>query len=67
MTRLKLSALFVSLFSILMLTGCADDLRIQNERQRKEIAELGGKLQTNKHLRTELSAGTCVSSKIHWI
>lgn len=48
MTRLKLSALFVSLFSILMLTGCADDLRIQNERQRKEIAELGGKLQTNK-------------------
>lgn len=45
MTRLKLSALFVALFSIALLTGCADDLRIQNERQRKEIADLGGKIQ----------------------
>lgn len=48
MTRLKFSALLIVCISVATLTGCADDLRIQNERQRKEIAELGSKLQTNK-------------------
>ena len=48
MTRLKFPALLIVCISVATLTGCADDLRIQNERQRKEIAELGSKLQTNK-------------------
>ncbi len=49
MTPLKLSAVLLTVcISVATLTGCADDLRIQNERQRKEIADLGSKLQTNK-------------------
>ncbi len=49
MRPLKLSAVLLTVcISVATLTGCANDLRIQNERQRKEIADLGSKLQTNK-------------------
>lgn len=55
MTPLKLSAVLLTVcISAATLTGCADDLRIQNERQRKEIADLGSKLQTNKLTNSQL-------------
>jgi chemotaxis protein MotB len=48
MRPLKLSAVLLTVcITVATLTGCADDLRIQNERQRKEIADLGSKLQKN--------------------
>ena len=46
MQIMKLSALvlfFIS--SLVILTGCADDLQVQNSRQKKQIAELQSELQ----------------------
>ena len=54
MTTLKLSAVLCLSFCSLLLTGCADDLRIQNERQRKEISDLSSKLQANKLLSEQM-------------
>jgi chemotaxis protein MotB len=47
MTSLKLSAISLVCITLALLTGCNDETRIQNERQRKEIADLGSKVKAN--------------------
>jgi chemotaxis protein MotB len=47
MTSLKLSAISLVCLSLSFLAGCDDELRIQNERQRKEIADLGSKVKAD--------------------
>ena len=48
MRIVKLSGVLLFCLSMLLVNGCADDLRIQNETQRKRIAELESQLQTTK-------------------
>ena len=49
MARLKIFVIIlVVCLSLVMLTGCNDDLKIANERQRAEIKKLSGDAQANK-------------------
>ena len=48
MRIVKLSGVLLVCLSLLLINGCANDLRIQNETQRKRIAELESQVQTAK-------------------
>jgi len=65
MRAVKLSAFFVLFACILVMGGCAGDLRVQNDTQRRRIAELESEVQATKlrldQLRRELDTaeGRC--------
>jgi chemotaxis protein MotB len=65
MRAVKLSTLFVLFACVLVMSGCAEDLRVQNDTQRRRIAELESEVQATKlrldQLRRELDTaeGRC--------
>lgn len=55
MTRRKIAVISIICLAVLLLSGCEDDLKITNERQRQKIAELESEIQADSLKKSQLT------------